>query len=851
MLLWYNTHMVDMKDKKPDIKRKKPDQPKTKLTRKQKILTVVATLIGLFVILMVLGVIGMFIAFAFFARDLPSPNTIKDRSIAQSTKIFDRNGELLYNVYGDENRVLITLDKIPKACREGTIAIEDKDFYKHKGFAIDGYLRIVQTLITERKLIGGSTISQQLIKWAFLSPERTPTRKLKELILSIQVESRFTKDEILQMYLNEIPYGGTAWGIEAASQTYFGKSVTELGLSECAMLAGLPQLPSRYSPFGPNPDAYKGRTKDVLRRMKEDNYILPNEHDEAVKKIEEGLAFASNRQAIKAPHFTLYVLDLLEDKYGKEKVEQGGLRVYTSLDLKLQEKAQTIVKEEVDKLAKAKVGNGAAVVMNPKTGEILSMVGSIDYFDTEKQGNFNVAIARRQPGSATKPFTYAVSFMKGYTPATVWIDEQTTFDAGIGQEPYKPVNYDGKFRGPVQTRFALGSSLNITAVKALEVVGIKENMQLAYDMGLSTWEPTPQNIANVGLSLTLGGREVRLLDLVSAYGVFANQGIKQEPVAIIKITDSDNKVIEEFKPQNGNRIMDAAISYLISDILSDDRARLLAFGPRSLLYIPNFTVAAKTGTTDEKRDNWAVGYTPSFVVGAWVGNNDNSRMDNSIASGITGATPIWNKIMKSVLEGKKDEPFTKPDNIVSAEVDARTGFAPSQYTTGTRRENFMKGTEPKLGTDVFVKVCKGTNEAEHDGCETEEKAFNILQDPWQKMKNKPGSCLGDCPQGGIYGNYGQIGGGDAPDINIRDIPNNANVPFTFNFTADANPKGDAQIATVRIYLDDYQLVREQKNSPIGWLFQFKDSEAGTHRIKVEATDNKGNVSTKEITVNVR
>ncbi|GIW60878.1 MAG: hypothetical protein KatS3mg087_1944 [Patescibacteria group bacterium] len=648
-------------------------------------------------------------------------------------------------------------------------------------------------------MIGGSTISQQLIKNVFLSPERTPTRKLKELILSIQVESRFTKDEILQMYLNEIPYGGTAWGIEAASQTYFGKSVQDLGLTECAILAGLPQLPSRYSPFGPNPESYKVRTKDVLRRMREEGYILPAEQEEAKKKIDEGIQFASNKQAIKAPHFTLWVLNQLEEKYGKEVVEQGGLRVYTTLDLKIHDQAQQIVKEEVEKLQKANVGNGAAVVMNPQTGEVIAMVGSTDYFNTENQGNFNVALAKRQPGSATKPITYAATFQKGYTAATVWIDEKTTFNAGVGQPPYEPVNYDGKYRGPILTRTALGSSLNTTAVKALEVAGLKETMQLAYDMGLTTWEPTNENVANVGLSLTLGGREVRLLDLVHAYSTFANKGLRPEPIAVLKVTDSKDKVLEEFKSERGKRVLDESIAYLISDILSDDRARYPAFGPRSLLYIPNFTVAVKTGTTDEKRDNWAVGYTPNFVVGAWVGNNDNSKMDSSIASGVTGATPIWNKITKLMLEDKKDTPFEKPANIVNAEVDNLTGYAPNQFTQGTKREIFIRGTEPKIGTEIFVKVCKGSNDVERDGCETEEKAFNIVQDPWQKLKNKAGTCIWDCPQGGIYASYGSIGGGDAPEINIRDIPDGANVPFTFNFSADVNPRGDAQITNVRIY----------------------------------------------------
>jgi penicillin-binding protein 1C len=752
---------------------------------------------------------------------------------------------------------IVALDKIPKDLQNATIATEDKEFYKHQGFAIDGYLRILWDFILYRKLIGGSGITQQLVKKTLVGEERTPTRKLRELILAIQVEKRYSKQEILQMYLNEIPYGGTTYGVEAAAQTYYGKKVSDLTLTESAILAGLPQSPSYYSPFSDNPKAYVDRSKYVLRRMREENYITKEQEQKSIEEL-NNTKFADQKIEIQAPHFTMYVKKLLEDKYGEKTVAEGGLQVTTSLDLELQNKVQEIVKTEVAKLAKAKVGNGAAMVVSPKTGEILAMVGSKDYFAEDYDGQVNVTLRQRQPGSATKPITYAVGFMKGYTPATMWLDVQTNFDAGPGQEPYKPVNYDGKFRGPVQTRYALGSSLNIPAVKMLATNSIKDTMQVATDMGLQNWEPTPEHLSQVGLSLTLGGREVRMIDLMQAYAVFANQGVRQELTPIIKVTDAKGNVLEDFKPVQGKRIFKPGVAYLISHILSDDSARLLGFGPRSLLYIPGKSVAVKTGTTNDKRDNWAFGYTPSYVVGTWVGNNDNSVMDQSITSGVTGATPIWNKTIHALLDAKKeDEPFTKPEDIVSADVDSRTGQKPGDGTTATRKELFIKGTEPQVPDSGIIKirVCKGTNQQEKDGCDAEEKQYTIYNDPYIKnVQGKPGVCQGDCPEGDNWRGMSSIGGSgskDAPDISIRDIPDQANVPFVFNLTADINPKNGAQIANAKVIVDDFNVVQQSKSSPISTQINFKQDQAGQHALRVEATDDKGNVSSKTITVNVK
>lgn len=640
------------------------------------------------------------LAFFWISRDLPTPGTLVESKFKDATRIYDRKGELLYSVYQDQNRTYVELDKIPEALRQGTIAIEDKDFYKNKGFSPIGYVRVAWNAIRGKGLAGASTISQQLVKNGLLSPERTPTRKLKELILSVQVNNRFSKDEILEMYLNNIPYGGTAIGVEAAAQTYFGKSVDELDLAESAFLSGLPQSPSVYSPFTGD-DYYIGRTEAVLKRMVGDKYITKEESEKALAKI-KNYEFSQKETSFKAPHFVLYVKKILAEQFGEAAVEGGGLQVTTSLDYEMQKDAEKIVKEEIEKLVKFKASNGAAIVTNPKTGEILSMVGSKDYYDDENEGNFNVVTqGKRQPGSSMKPFIYAAAFEKGYSPSTMLMDVKTEFATGnSGEDPYSPVNYDEKFRGPIQLRFALGNSLNIPAVKILAMTGIEDSMQLAHDMGINTWEPTSENMKNVGLSLVLGGREVYMSEEAVAYGVLANKGIKQDLISILKVTDSKGKKLFEFKERVGPQILSEEASFLVSHILLDNVARSDAFGSNSLLRIPGRTVAVKTGTTDEKRDNWTFGYTPSRVVGVWVGNNDNTPMNAAIASGVTGASPIWNKLMTLSLKGTDNEEFEVPENVTAIQVDPLGGGLPRDGQP-TRTEYFVKGAEPTSTSSIY------------------------------------------------------------------------------------------------------------------------------------------------------
>lgn len=639
--------------------------------------------------------------FLWYSRDLPTPGKLIAANNNNATRIFDRDNTLLYSVFEDENRTYVTLNKISKELREGTIAVEDETFYENNGFSPSGIIRAARDSLFEQRISGGgSTITQQLVKNVLLTNEQSLPRKIKELILAIQVDQRYTKDEILEMYLNNIPYGGTAVGVEAAAEQYFGKKAKDLNLAESAFLAGLPQSPSLYTPFN-GEKRYLGRTKDVLRQMRENGYITKQEEEKAYKDLEKYTFEQEEVASIKAPHFVMYVRDVLARQFGEQMVTTGGLQVTTSLDYDIQQESEKIVKEEIDKLEKFKVTNGAAMVSDPKTGEILAMVGSKDYFDKENDGNFNVAISNtRQPGSSMKPVVYAAGLENGYTAATMFMDTKTDFPGGAGQPAYSPVNYDGTYRGPVQMRFALGNSLNVPAVKMLAMVGVEPAMKLAYNMGIENWEPTAANRANAGLSLVLGGRETSLIDEVTAYGVFANKGVRQDPVSVLKVTDNKGRVLYEKKKTDGEKVLSEEVAFIISHMLLDNNARSAAFGARSALNITGKQVSVKTGTTDQKRDNWTIGYTPSYVVGVWVGNNDNSPMNNAIASGITGASPIWNKIMTHVLKDKSDEQPPVPGNVVSLQIDSFAGGLPHAGQP-SRSEYFVKGTEPTAESPIY------------------------------------------------------------------------------------------------------------------------------------------------------
>lgn len=609
-----------------------------------------------------------------FLQDLPTPQELTLRQIPQTTKIFDRNGILLAEDYAQQNRTLIHLADVPLNMQHATLAIEDKNFYKHPGFDISAMVRALRQTFTNKTIQGGSTITQQLIKSSILSPEQTFTRKFKELVLAFWAERIYSKDQILEMYFNQVPYGGTAWGIEAASETYFNKPVSKLTLAESAFLAGLTSAPSTYSPYGPTPHAWKNRQKEVLNRMVSLNYITTKQKDDALK---EDLHFHAQQTALHAPHFVEYVKGQLIKTYGIPAVEKGGLQVITSLDLKIQEMAEKVVKEEVANDKELNLTNGAAVITNPKTGEILAMVGSHD-FDDPEFGNFNVTTSLRQPGSSIKVVTYAEALTQGMTAATQIDDSPISYPINE-QQAYTPVNYDGRFHGRVSIRFALANSLNIPAVKTLDTVGIPAMVNLGKQMGITNWgDPS-----DYGLSITLGAADVTMLDMARVNGTLANQGNFVDLDPILKVTDIRRHTIYEKQVSKGQKILDPGVAFIISDILADNNSRAMEFGSNSPLFIPNHFVSVKTGTTDDKKDNWTNGYTDKYVVIVWVGNNDNTPMSPTLASGITGAAPIWHKIMQNLLTKNPEVKPTLPANVIQ------------KFCFG-RQEYFIKGTENTL-----------------------------------------------------------------------------------------------------------------------------------------------------------
>jgi 1A family penicillin-binding protein len=610
-------------------------------------------------------------------RTLPSPKSIGKVNFELSTHIFDRNGYELYEIYDDQNRTPVKLDSLPVYVYQTAIAIEDKEFFNHKGVAwYSGVGRSIREFILHRSVQGGSTITQQLVKSSLLGPERTIERKLKEIILALWTERLYSKKQILEMYLNQVPYGGSTYGIEEASQTYFNKTAKNLTIEEAALLAGLPQAPSIYSPFA-DPVLAKARRDDVLRKMYEQKYITSPQYIAARKKA---LNVVSNIVHIKAPHFVFYTREELTKQFDARTVEKGGLKVYTTLDLTIQNQTERILKEELVKIKNLNVTNGAILVTKPSTGEILAMVGSSDYFQ-EPSGAFNVTTALRQPGSSIKPLMYSLAMEKGLTAASSIDDTPVTYSYPGGPS-YRPVNYDSRFHGRVTFRTALANSYNIPAVKTLNAVGVANFVDHA-----TTWK----NPQTYGLSLTLGGGEVHMTDMATAYGVFATLGKKIAVHPLNTVTDLSDEAIYQHD-DDSPRVLSQGISYIIGDILSDNSARQSAFGPRSALEIPGYKVAVKTGTTDSKKDNWTIGYTPEYLVVVWVGNNDNTPMNPALTSGITGAAPIWNRVMTYLLTNysKKNSWFNKPDDVVE------------KVCYGNKKEYFIRGTEDKLCNRIVI-----------------------------------------------------------------------------------------------------------------------------------------------------
>ncbi|OGI72268.1 hypothetical protein A3C60_00740 [Candidatus Nomurabacteria bacterium RIFCSPHIGHO2_02_FULL_37_45] len=638
-------------------------------------------LLGASIFIFITGIIIIWL----FSLKIPDFQSFEKRKIVNSTRIYDQTGKiLLYDIHQDTKRTDIAYSDMGVNIKNATVAIEDSEFYNHSGIRIIAILRaVLSNVFGTGRTQGGSTITQQLVKNTLLTQEKSYTRKIKEWVLAIKIDRSIPKEKILEYYLNEAPYGGNVYGISEASRTYFDKEAADLTLAEAAYLASIPQSPTILSPYGKNKEKLDARKNLVLSRMLELDFIKKEEYDKVKKEVVVFVPQAIT--GIKAPHFVFFIKDYLEKKYGSEMAEKGGLKVTTTLNYDLQEKGEKIVKEGALQNEKDWNGENAGLVaIDPKTGQILTMIGSRDYFDKAIDGNYNVATALRQPGSSFKPFIYATAFNKGFTPDTVLFDLPTEFQttcnaqgrafAGHNQKDcYMPDNYDGKFRGPMSLRDALGQSINIIAVKLFYLAGLSDSLKTSEDMGISTLS----DIGRYGLTLVIGGGEVMLLDITSAYGVFANNGIRNPYTGILKIEDSSGKILEEYRPI-AQEILPKNTALTISSILSDEKARIPTFGAHSMLFIPNKDVAAKTGTTNNNKDAWTIGYTPSIVVGVWAGNNDNKPMKKG---GAAMAGPIWNKFINEALKTLPDEKFEKPD----LEIDP--------YTVKPALRGFWQGNE--------------------------------------------------------------------------------------------------------------------------------------------------------------
>ena len=841
-----------------------------KISQKKRRLVIynrLATWVLTFMIFMFFSII---VTFAVFSRELPNPDQLLERSFELSTRFYDRNDNLMYEVYGDKNRTLVKFEDINPNVIHATLSIEDSDFYLHKGYSIRGYIRAARNTILGEGLQGGSTLTQQVIKNTLLSQERTIVRKIKEFILSLQLENRYSKEQILQMYLNESPYGGQNYGIYSAAKAYFNKDPKDLTLAEAAYVSGLPQRPSYYSQFGIKPEAGIERKNYVLYLMNERGWIgadgrryyLSNEEYEEAKNAE--LNFETAKVPLEAPHFVFYTKQYLIDLLGEDVVETGGLRVKTTLDLDIQKLAQETVYNEIegDKYS-LNVYNGAMVVLDTKTSGILAMVGSKGYnLDPEPEDctsgaagengckfdpYVNVTISERQPGSAIKPITYATMLSQGYTAAFPFLDVPTRFQGSSPGKPYDPVNYDGIFRGVMSLRKSLGNSINIPAIKALAIVGVDNMIDQAEKMGISTF--TDRN--RYGLALTLGGGETKLLELTGAFAVLGNRGLYNPPTPIIEIRNSRDEIV--YKPNTkGTKALSEEVAFLISDILSDNGARSTVFGTNSLLNISGYEVAVKTGTTDDKRDNYAIGYTPSVVAGVWVGNNNNEAMNPYVASGISGASPIWNKFMTEYLGDKENEEFYEPEGIHKIRVDELTGGLPYEGFP-SREEWFIKGTEPTAKSDWYsrLEICEIDELIANDDCKdadkTDTKNFVKIKaelpkwqpsvDSWVKENYEDDKYFPPQMTSKLEFDGDEVENKDDVYVRIVGLGDNEEVPLQFRLNVEISAYND--IEEVRIYLDG-EKITEDPNFPWGYNFDLSPADIGDHEFEAVAEDEDGN-----------
>jgi 1A family penicillin-binding protein len=787
-----------------------------------------------------------------------------NRQVAQSTKIYDRTGEtLLYDLHGDVNRTVVPFDQMSRHIKNATVALEDDDFYEHRGIKFDAIVRatLVNLLSLEFEQ-GGSTITQQVVKNSLLTNEKTIARKLKEWVLAVKLEQRYSKERILELYLNEVPYGGNVYGVEEAAQRYFDTSAENLTLAQSAYLAALPKAPTYYSPYGNNRQALEERKNYALERMYENDFISEQKYERAKSA---DVAFQPREDAgIRAPHFVIWIREQLVKRYGEEAVKQRGFEVTTTLDYDMQQRAQETVEEYARRNAEQfDAENAGLVAIDPKTGGVRAMVGSRDYFDDEIDGNVNVALAQRQPGSAFKPFAYAAAFNRGFTPATTVFDVQTQFSTACDPSTmnsrgdcYAPVNYDDTFRGPVTLREALAQSINVPSVKTLYLAGMDRARELAINMGVTGLKGTDQ----YGLTLVLGGGEVRLLDMTSAYGVFANDGVRVPYSGIRTIEDASGTTLYQ-RSTSTSRVLPRQTARQITDVLSDNQARTPAFGSNSPLHFPNFDVAAKTGTTNDYRDAWIIGYTPNLAVGTWAGNNDSSSMNKKVAGYIVA--PMWNEFMDSVLPDLPNASFQEPESVANKDINPRLrGFwrGGRSYTvdtaSGKRATEYTpeQFREEKVVTDIHS-ILRFVNKEDPTGPPPQnpendpqyrywEHAVQRWADQQDIEEDDPDDVIPD-EQDDIHTPE------NAPEISILEPDTDESFRADERITVTIETDGEFDTESASFYFNGTYIGSAEADSlRISFTPNNYDAHGGQNQLRVVVRDEVGNTgeTTHEITI---
>lgn len=794
------------------------------------------------------------LAFAWYTKDLPTPSKIANRKATESTKIYDRTGQTLLYETGEQKRTIVRNDQISPYLKDATISVEDQNFYKHHGFDTKAVLSAIVGRLTGKSTVvrGGSTITQQYVKNALLTSDRSMSRKIKELILSVELEMMYSKDEILTMYLNEIPYGNSTAGAEAASRLYYGKAAKDLTLSEAATLAAIPKAPTYYSPYGTHTPQLISRKDYVLDRMVSMNKVSKEDADKA--KAEDtttiGMDLKKRSESLLAPHFAMYVLEDIANKYGEEKVQKEGLKVITTLDYDKQKIAEAAVKSGEAKFTKYGASNGALVATDPKTGQILAMVGSKDYFNQDIDGNVNVTDSLRQPGSSFKPFAYATAFKdKEYSPSKILFDVQTDFGGG-----YVPRNYNGRFNGPVTMRTALSNSLNIPAVKALALAGIDNTLRTAEDMGITTLTQRDR----YGLSLVLGAGEVKPVEMAGAFGVFANNGVKKDLTPVLKISDSSGKTLYDYDKEKDKQkqALDPQVAYEIANILSDNNARALVFGTRSALAFSDRTVAAKTGTTSSFKDAWTVGFTPSIAVAVWVGNNDSATMSSG-ADGSVVAAPIFHEFIVKALANTPNEEFARPAEIQTVTVDKFSNRLPNSQSPETTTDIFASWQVPTEQDNIHVKVrvCKANGLLAPDGMPadlTEEKTFTQIHSEKPDNANWENPVIAWAQANGMnsappkdYCDASKL----VPTVSIDAPQNNATVSGATTLIATGG--GGSGVKSIEFFVDDVSIgMGSASGNTYTLSYNFSTLSNATHKITAVVTDNSGVTASASINVTV-